>query len=55
MPPFVVGLSKIPEDLKQKLPPTDSRLRTDYPLIEQGKWKEVTPPPPGGLLAHLTW
>ena len=39
---MVIGLAKLPQEVVKKLPPTDSRHRTDLYLVEQGRWAEVS-------------
>ncbi|KAE8315722.1 Oxysterol-binding protein-domain-containing protein [Aspergillus transmontanensis] len=37
--PFVITLNALPEDLKQYLPPTDTRLRPDQRAMEEGEYE----------------
>ncbi len=39
---FALQLNYLPEVLRDKLPPTDSRLRPDQRLLEEGKTEEAT-------------
>ena len=49
----MIGLAKPPQEIVKKLPPTDSRHRTDYFLMEQGRWEEVSPDSDLFCLAQL--
>ena len=42
MPFFVIGLTDVPDQLKAKLPKTDSRLRRDIGLLENGIYNKAS-------------